>query len=496
MLLYGWLQEAVDEKGGAKALIYRDTYLSWRGLAHRVDRRADEFGAMGIRPGDLVGLMLGNVPDFIILSLALSKLKAVPLPLDPTTSARELEMLMSVIPLRGLITRPRGGDAPIPGSPISGAELEERKHIPESRRRLQGTLLSCSVFATPELKLPRDRERQMAAVLITSDSAGDPKPVERTTGNLSTIAEGFVEALKITGEDRALLTTPLFHSFGFDLGLVACLSVQAALYLEDEIAPARIAKLVRDQKITLLPGNATLFGEMARLPALRPLTHKPLRFVSLAGNLSGTALENFRKKYGAAPIACYHTTESATISIDVRSQVNTVGKPLPGVQVRIINPKTGKPTPTGRVGALWVKSAAVSPLSLYKKPDTDTVPVGTLDNEGWYRTGELVAQGRSGYLTIKGREDDLVRLNGKRVALGEVEGCIETYPAVTEAQARVITDPLGGPMVIAHVVLKENAQVTAEEIIDHCARNLAPYKVPRRIEICENLPEQVAEPLD
>lgn len=116
MLLYSWLEKAVKSKGSARALIYRDTYLSWRGLKHRVDRRAREFDAMGVRPGDLVGLMLGNVPDFIILSLALSKLRAAPVPLDPTTSTRELEMLMSVVPIRGLITRPRGGDAPLPNA--------------------------------------------------------------------------------------------------------------------------------------------------------------------------------------------------------------------------------------------------------------------------------------------------------------------------------------------------------------------------------------------
>ena len=81
MLLYSWLKDAVDEKGGAKALLYRDTYLSWRGLLHRVDRRAAEFKTIGVRPGDWVGLMLGNVPDFVILSLALSKLRAAPLPL-------------------------------------------------------------------------------------------------------------------------------------------------------------------------------------------------------------------------------------------------------------------------------------------------------------------------------------------------------------------------------------------------------------------------------
>src|SRR5215831_6643232 len=155
MLLYRWLKEVADERGSAKALVYRDTYLSWRGLLHRVDRRAQEFASMGINKGDWVGLMLGNVPDFVILALALSKLDACLIPLDPTTGTRELEMILDAAPMRGLITRPRGGDTPQQPSgtlpPPRSVKAQPPKptkpsQTPESRRRLQGTLLTCSIY--------------------------------------------------------------------------------------------------------------------------------------------------------------------------------------------------------------------------------------------------------------------------------------------------------------------------------------------------------------
>src|SRR5437588_4578819 len=104
-LLYDWLQNAVRERGSAtaaSALVYRDTYLSWRRLAHRVDRRAQDLRALGIGEGAWVGVMLCNVPDFVILALALSKLGAVLVPLDPTTSTRDLDMILEVAPLRAL----------------------------------------------------------------------------------------------------------------------------------------------------------------------------------------------------------------------------------------------------------------------------------------------------------------------------------------------------------------------------------------------------------
>src|SRR5262249_1037277 len=107
-LLYDWLKKAAKAQGNNKAVVYRDNYLSWRGLLHRVDRRAQEFQSMGIKKGAWVGLMLGNVPDFVILALALSRLDATIVPIDPTTGGRELELILAAAPLRALVTRPRG----------------------------------------------------------------------------------------------------------------------------------------------------------------------------------------------------------------------------------------------------------------------------------------------------------------------------------------------------------------------------------------------------
>src|ERR671932_602294 len=102
-LLHKWLSEATRTRGSQKALVYRDTYLSWRGLEHRVERRVQEFRAMAIGEGQWVGLMLGNVPDFAILALALSKVGATVVPLDPTTSARDLALILDAAPSRALI---------------------------------------------------------------------------------------------------------------------------------------------------------------------------------------------------------------------------------------------------------------------------------------------------------------------------------------------------------------------------------------------------------
>lgn len=132
-LLYDWLKKAAKVQGNNKAVVYRDNYLSWRGLLHRVDRRAQEFKSMGIKEGAWVGLMLGNVPDFVILALALSKLDAAIVPIDPTTGGRELELILAAAPLRALVTRPRGSEgsisangtsAPVPPSTLPRSRVQ------------------------------------------------------------------------------------------------------------------------------------------------------------------------------------------------------------------------------------------------------------------------------------------------------------------------------------------------------------------------------------
>jgi len=503
MLLYRWLIEATNTRGTAKALVYRDTYLSWRGLQHRVERRAQEFSAMGIERGDWVGLMLGNVPDFAILALALSKLGATVVPLDPTTGVRDLTLFLEAAPLRALITRPRGGNE-LPSATLPFGTLQRGRRgmrlEPESRRRLQGTLLTCSIYRRDDSP-PADAE----VVLITADSSGDPKGVLRTAENLEGNCQNLAQSLDVSANDRILSTVPLFAAYGFDLGLCLALRYGATLYLEDEVAPRRIVKLLREQEVDLLPATPPLYAALAKLPTARPIHTSGARFLATGSLLSEAVADAFRSRWGVRVIPIYHTTEAGAVSCDRKGLApETVGKPLPGVELRL-----GPADSDGR-SPLWVRSPAaarnsVGTFTSAGQPPAQSrrsqgsqssdgkaaaVPIGAFDDEGYLRTGDLGRIDKQGRLSLCGREDDLVKIEGKRVALGEVEGCLEAYPKVRAAQARVCVDEHGSSMVVASVVC--SSRCLPEEIIDHCARNLAPYKVPRRIEFLSNLPSDLS----
>lgn len=489
-LLYDWLHKAAKQRGNAKALVYRDNYLSWRGLLHRVDRRAKEFDSMSITAGSWVGLMLGNVPDFVILTLALSKLGVAVVPIDPTTGTRELELLMAAAPLRALVTRPRGSDA------TSGNEDDEDREIPEIRRRLQGTLLTCSVFK----RTNPDFGAKALCVMFTADSSGDPKGVIRTEENYVASTESLIENLKIDVRSKILVAVPLFHAYGWDMGLLPALLTGATIFLEEEISARRVSKLIRDHTIDIMPGTPLMFGELSKLPTAKPVKAEYPRFLVGDSALEPEVAAAMEQNYNIKIMTCYHSTETGVVSIDLSGKSpETLGTVLDGTEIRF-SAQEGSKSRSTKSGALWVRGATVSSVSIGPFEDIDasqkmdTINIGEFDKEGWYRTGDIGKLDRSSRLSLNGREDAIVNMEGKRVALGEVESCLEDFPAVRVAQARLLSDPYTGSIIIAKVVIiveEENAESTTEveteDIIDHCARNLAPYKVPRRIEFVDEL---------
>ena len=509
-LLYDWLKKAAKAQGNNKAVVYRDNYLSWRGLLHRVDRRAQEFKSMGIKEGAWVGLMLGNVPDFVILALALSKLDAAIVPIDPTTGGRELELILAAAPLRALVTRPRGSEgsisangvsAPVPPSTLPRSRVQRPTAPPpgapaptpaadaaEVRRRLQGTLLTCSVYK----RNPPEHGVDPIAVLFTADSLGDPKGVLRTKANTIAAVDQAIAALGMTDKTKVLTAVPLFHAYGWDLGFLPTLKLGCTMFLEEEISARRIGKLIREHEVDVLPGTPSMYAELSKLPTAKKLELKAPKYLAAGSRLDQLVADSFFDEYGIRVLSCYHSTEAATIALeDSGKYPTTVGKPIEGVDLKITSPD-GKAAAGAKEGLIWVKSKTLSPKSIgpfdeENKPATSRasgmVPIGSIDKSGWLRTGDLGKLDKSGRVQITGREDDVVKVDGKRVALGEVEGCLEAFPKIKAAQATVVTDPMAGSMVVARVVTKQKCG--AEEIIDHCARNLAPYKVPRRIEFCE-----------
>lgn len=468
---------------------------------------------MGLEEGSWVGLMLGNVPDFAILSLALSKIGAAVVPIDPTTGTRELELTLAAAPLRALITRPRGSEAtgsvptgpPTPSALARGRVVQDPSaaEVSEVRKRLQGTLLTCSIYKRDDPDFGIDP----VAVMFTADSLGDPKGALRTRENVEAVVDNSIAALEIDDSSRLLVAVPLYHAYGWDLGFLPALRTGATMYLEEEISPVRVGKILREQAIDVLPGTPSMYADLARLPTAKPLrsgkTGKAPRFLAGGAPLSSDVAGSFYDRYNVRVLSCYHTTEAGMIAFDrAGKSPQTVGKPAGDIEVRVTTEKGAK-LAAGKKGVVWARGGAISPLSIgpYHEDaaggeadgrgarragrgggdDGLAADVSRADPNGWFRTGDMGKLDKSGKLTLLGREDHVVKVEGKRVALGEVEGCLEAFPTVQRARARLGTGATNEAMVVAEVVAEGACE--AEDLIDHCAKNLAPYKVPRRVEV-------------
>ena len=314
--------------------------------------------------------------------------------------------------------------------------------------------------------------RHAHAVLVVPDAPVVPWP----PGRFEDLEAAHFEAIAALGPEVVLLGTGAVQRFAHPRLMVS-------------LSARRVGKLIREHAIDVLPGTPQMYAELGRLPTAKKLELPNARYLAAGSRLDQQVADDFFTGYGVKLWSCYHSTEAATVALDHGGKYPTsVGKVLPGVDVRVTGPD-GKAV-SGKEGLLWVRSKALATVALgpydREAAGKGSLPaIGAVDKQGWYRTGDTGKVDKNGRLFLTGREDDVVKVEGKRVALGEVEGCLESFPKVKAAQALVVSDPLAGPMVVARVVTASRCQ--PEEIIDHCARNLAPYKVPRRIEFCERI---------
>jgi len=487
-LLFEWLENAVRDRtaagGSGHAVIYHDTYLSWRGLLHRVERRARELAGMGIVAKDWVGLLLGNDPEFAVLSLALSKLDAVVVPIDPTTGGRDLDMILEACPLRAIVTRPNAMD-PL-AAPSGTLRLGSLPHTPrvtaESRHRISGTLLTCSLY--PWMQPSHDTDGVPEIVLFTLDGGGDPKAVVRSAKQLRGIASTLGTAFGLGPSSKVLGAAPLFDCQGFDFGFLAALPSGATLYLDDGTPGPRLAKILSDQAIDLYAATPRDFAQLARVTSAKPLREGATRMICSGVPLPAPVARAFRERFGVPVLSCYHGCEIGPAAIDFDgSSPESVGTPLPGVEIRIAT-SDGSVLAPGTTGPIWVRSAGVATTFLPTLPvRIDTIAVGRGQLEGWLRTGDVGHLDHAHRLHLSNREDDIVKVDRRPVALGEIESCLEGLAHVKAAQAHVEYDDAGSTHIVVRIT--PGGRCKTDTMLDHCAKQLAPHKVPRRIEIVE-----------
>ena len=326
----------------------------------------------------------------------------------------------------------------------------------------------------------------------TSGTTGFPKGVMLTHNNIVNNAINIAECMNLTYQDRMCIPVPFFHCFGCVLGTMTCVTVGATMVPVQEYDVVSVLRAVEQERCTALHGVPTMFIGQLNHPEFETFDLSSLRTGIMAG--SPCPFEVMKKvvdHMGASEITIvYGQTESSpgitqtriTDSLDIR--VTTVGRALPNVEVKVINPVTGDEVPHGTQGELCTRGYHVM-KGYYKNPEATAQAI---DSEGWLHTGDLAVMDEKGYCRITGRLKDMIIRGGENVYPLEIEEFLYTHPKVLDVQVVGIPDPKYGEEVLAWIRLKEGEEATEEEMKEYCKGKIARFKIPRYIQFCDEFP--------
>jgi long-chain acyl-CoA synthetase len=466
--------ELLDASADRIALVYGDERITSAELRERVDRLAGALAARGLTDGAPVALVLPNVPAFPIAFLALLRAGAVVVPLNPHFKEAELEFHFRDSGARAVITD-------VDGEPGCRSVAEQLDSPPE-------LLVDLDALEAGDLP-PVPGADADAVYQYSSGSTGRPKRVPRTHAHLRAEADAYVAAAGLTPEDSIFCTIALFHTYGMGCCLLAAARSGATLVLFDNPNPfllqrARALEQIEREGVTVFPGVPFTFRMLAEAPEDADLSSLR-RCFSAAAALPRATFKAFHDRFGVPVRELYGCTEAGCVTVnadpDPRGTVGSVGTPIEGVELRIVD-EEGEPVEDGRIGEVLIRSAAMTP----GYADADELNADAF-RDGWFRSGDRGRVDEEGRLFLTGRTKRLIDVRGDKVDPVEVEDVLAVHPKVGEVVVLgVESDVPGEELVKAVVVPAGDAQ--ERELIRYCRERLADYKVPSRVEFREEIP--------
>lgn len=487
----------------ADAAVFRGERLSYGALRARADEMARALLAVGVRRGDRVALVVPNRPEWLVTLFAASKVGAITVGISTFSSPRELGWTVEHCRPAAIVTmesfRGRGYlDAlhevcpelarSAPGQLRSERLPELRAVVCVDDRRHDGVDRFADFPARASAVRDADRARAQAAVapgdvayvLYTSGSTATPKGVTLAHG--SVIANGFAigERQRLTAADRVWLAVPLFWSFGSANALPAILTHGGTLVLQESFEPGEALALLDDERCSVYYGMANMARAMLEHPD-RPRR----RLAAMRTGLTIGVPEDIRmtiEAVGARELCnVYGSTETygncaVTDAHDpLALRLDTQGLPLPGMDIRVVDPASGRTLPPGEVGELRVRGH-VTPGYYDDVEQTRAA----FDADGYFKTGDLGLIREDGRVSFRGRFKEMIKTAGMNVAPLEVEAILAGHAAVKQAYVVGVPDRQRGEVVVAAVELHEGATATVDALTAFCRERLASYKVPTR----------------
>lgn len=500
----GILADVAGQYPERDALIHVPSELRWSHatLKGALDRTAAGMIAVGFQPGDKIALWAPNLAEWLIAFLALAKMGAVVIPIDPAVSKENLRYILDQSQSRGLI---------MAAGEQYGKQVEWAESIRTALPTIEtvvgiGTsqpaemiswsdLQTAGMFADDQQLIRITREvkpEDPVAIMYTSGTTGAPKGVVLDHLGLINKSIHATQRQGITDRDRLCLFFPLFHMFGNTCIALAGLIRGAALIMPcASFDPDAILETVRSEACTAIYGSPSMLISLLDQPGFEGKDWATVKRGIIGGApcpielmrriVTGIGVSDITVAWGITETASWITMTRPDDPIELR--VATIGTPLKCSEVKIVDPKTGLELAAEQQGELCTRGYLMK--SYYRMPGATAAAI---DRDGWFHTGDLGTMDKSGYVRITGRLKDVIVRDGLDIYPVELEEIIYELPQVSEAQVFGFKHPTRGQEMAAWIKVKEGADLSLTTVANHLRQQLPPQLQPRHFKIVNSFP--------
>ena len=463
-------ETALVEGFSSPALEWNGEVYTFGDLDVGAARMANLLASWGLKKGDRLAVYLSNCVEYIDLYLAATRLGVIFVPINVLYRDREIRHILEDAEPKAIITTAVQTEF-ITGSAVPIWLLEDLRDEVGSHRRTER-------FDVTDPDTP-------AAIVYTSGTTGASKGAVLTHRNFVVNAANLLACWEITGDDKLLLTLPLFHVHGLGNGLHCWLASGCLMRLEKRFAHNQAAQWMREFEPTVFFGVPTMYVRMLEWPSetASAIGAKMRLFVSGSAPLPAQTLEDFRSKFGHTILERYGMSETLmnlSNPYNGERRPGSVGLPLPGVSVRNLDPD-GNPVADGETGELYLRGPNL--FAGYWRREAATADA---HRDGWFRTGDIAVRSADGYYTLQGRRSDLIISGGFNIYPREIEEFLSEQPGVVEAAVASSPDPRRGEVPVAYIVADDTFD--AKTLETACRAHLASFKIPRAFVRIDKLP--------
>ncbi|MDD2269791.1 MAG: AMP-binding protein [Eubacteriales bacterium] len=512
-----YLTSIADKYPNRTAIKYtdRDFKRTWKELNEEAETIAKAFLALGIKKGDHVAIWATNVPEWYLTLFATAKIGAVLVTVNTNYKVFEAEYLLKQSDTKLLVLIDGFKDADYiatmkelcpdvdktDGNDVNSERLPCLKTMVYAGDKEHKGFLNWSKLYDLAKTVTEEEFRKASSGLdchetinmqYTSGTTGFPKGVMLTHYNIINNGRVIGDGMAFTPEDRLCICVPMFHCFGLVLATMAAITHATEIIPIEAFHPKKVLDALQSEECTACHGVPTMFISMLDHPDF-PNYHLPkLRTGIMAGSPCPIKVmeDVINKLHMRDIVIVYGQTESSpgctmtTTTDSIEKRVSTVGRAFPGVEIKIIDPETGKTVPAGVPGEFCARGYNIM-RGYYKMEEATKIAI---DKDGWLHTGDLAVVDEEGYYKITGRIKDMIIRGGENIYPKEIEEFLYTLPKVKDVQVIGVPSVQYGEEVCAVIVLRDGEEMTEEEVKDAVRASMARHKVPKYVDFVDSFP--------